>query len=208
MKKNKPAPPKNSFGGIVRRLRMEKKMTGAELCRNSGMDPRTLTALEKGRIRNPSLDTMTAVASGLGLKVSDIFRQSEQSKTNFFYTGTQKGFFQMDFPSLGIKVVSFTPMVQELFCGKLIFGSRRRLEESFLPAEHPVFLSVLVGRFEAASGNSKIILKEGDNLFLKGTSGHTFQNALERESVLLAVTAPSFLGSRRDESVPIFTRKR
>lgn len=194
---------------VIRQLRTERKMTGAELCRKSGaLDPRTLTALEKGRIRNPSLQTLETVALGLGLKVSDLFRHSEIRRDRSFYAGTQKGFFQMDFPAWGIKVVSFTPLIQEFFCGKFIFGSRKRLEGSLLPDSLPVFASVLVGRFEVLGGNEKLILKEGENFFLKGGMEHSFHNLLEREAVLLVVTAPSFLGSRDIKGLPIFSRKR
>jgi transcriptional regulator with XRE-family HTH domain len=179
------------------------------LCRRSGsLDPRTLTALEKGRIRNPSLKTMETVAAGLGLKVSDLFSHSEMLESRVFEAGTQKGFFQIDFQALGIKVVSFTPMIQDFFCGKFIFGSRKRLENSILPAGNPVLLSVLVGRFEVKAGDSAVILKEGENLFLKGGFAPVIQNLLERESAFLAVTAPSFMGLRQKQGMPIFTRKR
>lgn len=209
MRKKKAAGRNDSFGKLVRDLRLEKKMTGAELCRKSGrLDPRTLTALEKGRIKNPTLETVKSVAAGFGLSMSELLRRSEEKSSRVFYAGTQKGFFQMDFPSMGIRVVSFTPVTPDFFCGKFIFGSRRRIEESLLPPDLPVFVSVLVGRFEVWAAKSAIVLKEGDNLYLKGGSGPVFQNLLERESVLQVVTAPSFLGLRPGQGLPILTRKR
>ncbi len=200
----------NSFlGAIVREIRMEKNMTGAELCRKAPkLDPRTLTALEKGRIINPSLETLDAVAAGLGLKVSDLFIRREQRLMTVFQSGTQKGFFQMDFPSIGIKAVSFTPLIPDFFCGKFIFGSRKSLGPSLLPPALAVFVSVLVGRFEILAGKSRVVLKEGENMFLKGGTGPVIQNLLERESVLSAVTLPSFLALRERKGMPILTGKR
>mgnify|MGYP001617514681 CR=1 FL=1 len=185
------------FHEAVRKMRIEKNLTGADMSRRAGMDPRTLNALEKGRIKNPSLKTLDAVARGLGILVSDLFRRTEAGKKNQVVLGTPKGFFQMDFPQWGIKVVSFTPWIGDFFCGKFIFGARKKFQETLLPASLPLFLSVLVGRFEIQVEEQKYLLKEGESLFLSGKLRHSFQNMLEKESVLQVVTAPSFLALRQ-----------
>lgn len=192
---------------IIRKMREEKKMTGAEMSRRAGMDPRTLNALEKGRIKNPSLETLDAVARGLGILVSDLFRRTEAGKKNQVILGSPKGFFQMDFPQWGIKVVSFTPWIGDFFCGKFIFGARKQFQETLLPASLPLFLAVLVGRFEVQVEEQKYLLKEGESLFLSGKVRHSFQNILEKESVLQVVTAPSFLALRQSDGMPIPFRK-
>ncbi len=192
---------------VIRLLRHERKLSGAELCRRSGLDPRTLTALEKGRIRNPSIKTLQAVAKGLQLQVSDLFKRAEMEEPHHFFTGTQKGFFQLDFPPAGIKVVSFTPFVQDFFCGKIILSSRKRWEDSLMKHPFPLFLSILIGRVEVTVEGRKIPLKEGENVFFNGSLKHSVQNMLEKESVLLMVTAPSFAGSREAARRPISYRK-
>ncbi len=185
------------LGGTIRRLRQEKKLTGVELCRQAGnLDPRTLTAVEKGRIKNPSLATLEAVSRGLGVTVSEIFRKAEGAsgrEEQDFYLGSQKGAYQIDFPAWGAKVVSFTPLVKDFFCGKIILGSRKRINQTLLRHPLPVFVSVLVGRFELVVEGRSLSLKEGENLFFNGILKHSFYNPLQRESVLLMVTAPSFL---------------
>ncbi len=178
----------------VRSLRRAKGLSGAELCRRAkNLDPRTLTAVEKGRIRNPSIQTLQSLARGLGISVSDLFRQSELAMERYFQHGSQKGTFQMEFPSLGVKIVSFTPFIENFFCGKLILASKKRLEESLLKHNLPLFVWTLVGRFEVDIEGKKFNLKEGDNLFFHGRWKYSFTNPLHRESVLLMVTAPSFL---------------
>jgi transcriptional regulator with XRE-family HTH domain len=180
----------------VRILRELKKLSGAEVCRKAGdLDPRTLTALEKGRIKNPSIQTLESVARGLSLSVSELFKEAELRLDQFFYHGSQKGAYQMDFPSAGIKVVSFTPLMKDFFCGKFLIGARKKFDESFLKHSRPIFVSVLVGRVEVNVGGKAMALKEGENLFFNGIFKHAFYNPLERESVLLMVTAPSFLGA-------------
>ena len=179
----------------VRRLRQENKLTGVALCRKAGggLDPRTLTALEKGRIKNPSIKTLQAVARGLGISVSELFRQTEIRIDRHFFLGSQKGAYQIDFPSWGIKIVSFTPLLKDFFCGKLIFSAHKKLDQTMLKHPLPIFVSTLFGRLEASFEGKTLSLKEGDNIFFNGVLRHSFYNPLERESVLLIMTAPSFL---------------
>ena len=187
-------PMKLDLYGTLRRLRKEKNLSGVELCRRAGdLDPKTLTAVEKGRIHNPSIKTLQSLAKGLGVSVSDLFRQTEIGMEDYFCLGSQKGGFDLNFPKLGVKMVSFTPFMKEFFCGKLIISARRRLDDQVLHHPLPIFISCLIGRFEIVVEDKRALLKEGDNLFFNGTFRHSFQNLLRRDSVLLMVTAPSFI---------------
>lgn len=182
-----------NLGYAIRQMRISREIKGADLCRKAGdLDPRTLNAIEKGRIKNPSLRTLQSVAGGLGVLVSDIFRQEEMAKDCYFYQGTQKGAYEVAFPSLGIKAVGFTPFIKDFFFGKLIVGARREFKETLLNHPHPIFVSALMGRFEAEIEERKIELREGENIFFKGSLRHSFFNPLRKDSVLLMMTAPSF----------------
>jgi transcriptional regulator with XRE-family HTH domain len=182
------------FPQTIRRLREEKKLTGVALCRLAGdLDPRTLTAVEKGRIKNPSMKTLASVSRGLGVSIGDLFRQCEKELDRHLYLGSQKGAFQMDFSWCGVKMVSFTPFIEDFFCGKLILSPQRRVDETLLKHPRPFFISTLIGRLEITVEEKLFDLKEGENLFFNGMLKHSFYNPLHRESVLLMVTAPSFL---------------
>lgn len=178
----------------IKDLRESKKLSGVSLCRKSGdLDPKTLTAVEKGRIRNPSIQTLQAIARGLGVSISDLFRKAESALEENFFTGSQKGAFQMDLPKLGIRVVSFTPLKSSFFYGKLILASKKKLDNQSLRHPYSIFISPLMGRFEIAIENTKMVLKEGENVFFNGAFRHSISNLQQRESVLLMATAPSFL---------------
>ena len=85
------------IGPVVRRLREEKGLSGVELCRRGkGIDPKTLVALEKGRIRNPSIATLEALAKGFGMTVSDLFRRAEFDQRDYFSLGSQKGLCKIE----------------------------------------------------------------------------------------------------------------
>ena len=181
------------LGKKIRELREKCSLTGVELCRRSkGVDPRTLSAIEKGRIRNPSLETLQEIAGGLGCLVRDFFTQAEMDLDRNYHVGSQKGVFQMEFPKIGLKVVSATPPIPEFFCGKLILSPQRKVNGDLFSRRAPLFLEVVIGRVEFGIEDQTVTLKEGENLFFHGGLRHFFRNTLNRESALWLMTAPSF----------------
>lgn len=194
--KRREAREKIHLGRTIRELREKAGLSGVELSRRSGgMDPRTLNAIEKGRIRNPSLDRLERIARGLGCLVSGLFIQAEMDLDRTYHPGSPKGIFQMEFPKWGLKVVSSTPPIQEFFCGKLILAPHGRVPGELLSRPSPVFLEVVIGRIEVEVEHKKLTLSEGENLFFNGGLEHSFRNTLNRESALWLVTAPSFFRS-------------
>ncbi len=178
----------------IRSLRIQKGLSGVELCRFAGdLDPKTLTAVEKGRIKNPSIKTLLSISRGLNIPVGNIFKQTEMELERNLYVGSQKGAFSMDFPAWGVRLVSFTPFIKDFFYGKILIGPRRKMDKTFLKHPLPFFVSGLVGRTEVQIEGQKFSLKTGENLFFNGALSHSFYNPLHRESVLLLVTAPSFI---------------
>ena len=182
------------IGATVVRLRQERKLSAAQLCEKArDLNPKTLSAIETGRIKNPSIQTLKSLARGLGITISDLFRFVEIQDNCNLYLGNQKGFSQIDFPSFGIKAISFTPFVDDFFCGKLIIGGHKKLDRVILKHSAPVYISVLVGRIQGQVGDQPLLLKEGDNVFFNSILEHTFYNPLEKEAAILLITAPSFL---------------
>lgn len=178
----------------IRDLRIKKGLSGAELCRKAGdIDAKTLTALEKGRIKNPSIKTLSSCARAMDVTISELFRQAELQQQEVYYEGTQKGAFSMDFPKEGLHVTSFTPLTHHFFCGKFILKSKAKLTESLLQHEVPIYLSCLIGEVEITIENQKKILKEGENLFFHGVLRHSIYNPLHKDVSLMVIMAPSFL---------------
>ena len=181
------------IGKTILKLREKAGLTGAELCRRSGsLDPRTLNAIERGRIRNPSLDSLQRIAKGLGCLVRDLFTHAEMEMDLNFYKGSPKGVFQIEFPKLGLKVVSVTPPNPHFFCGKVILAPKRKASGGLLANSSPVFIEVIMGRVEFSVEAEVVTLTEGENLFFNGGLRHSFRNLLNRESTLWLMTATSF----------------
>lgn len=184
-----------NIGRTVKLLREKQNLTGAELCKRSGgLDPKTLTAVEKGRIRNPSIQTLEGLARGLGMTVSAIFRQAELGSEKFFLRSSQKGVFHLQFGS-GIELVSFTPFTPGIFCGKFIVGGRKTLDRSLIHFDGVVFAMTLVGSFKVKMEQHELEIQEGENLYFRGSFDFSFYNPNYRNAVVLMVTAPSFLSA-------------
>ncbi len=182
------------LGKTILKLREGAGLSGVELCRRSGdLDPRTLNAIEKGRIQNPSLESLQRIAQGLGCLVRDLFTQAEMEFDQNFYQGSPKGAFQMEFPSLGLKVVSATPPHSDFFCGRITLSPKRKLEGNFLGRSTSIFIEVMMGQIECMIEKKVSTLKEGENLFFNGGFRHSLRNVLNRESTIRLVAAPSFL---------------
>ena len=181
-----------NVGAVVRRLREENGLSGVELCRRGkGIDPRTLTAVEKGRIRNPSVATLESLARGFGMTVSGLFRQAELDQPEYFSLGSQKGRYKIDFPSQGVQLVSFTPVTEDFFCGKMILEGQKGFDEKLLKHFGAFFIMTLVGQLEGDIDGKKFLLKEGENLFFRGGMKFRIANALQRNSTFFLVTVPS-----------------
>ena len=197
LEKKSKAREKLDVGKAIRELREKKGLSGAELCRRSGgVDPATLSAIEKGRIRNPSLDLLQEISRGLGCLVRDLFTLAEMGIDRNYYFGSQKGAFQIEFPKVGLKIVSATPPTAEFFCGKLILGPQRKVAGDLLQCPAPIFLEVVMGQIEFGIEGERMVLKEGENIFFNGGLHHFLRNTSSRESALWLVTAPSFFTRR------------
>lgn len=63
--------PTDQFGGRVRAVRTERQLTQEQLAEASGLHRTEISLLERGK-RTPILDTIVAVANGLGVTPSEL----------------------------------------------------------------------------------------------------------------------------------------
>ena len=63
-----------AFGLHIRKMRLKKNVSGAELARKLFMDKPNITRLEKGRV-NPSLYLIKQICDALDLSLDEFFKQ-------------------------------------------------------------------------------------------------------------------------------------
>ena len=185
-------------GQVIRRKRESLGLKGAELARKSGLNPRTLDAIEKGRIESPSLKNLEFVASALGISVAALFVENKVENDGLFIGGNQKGQHTIEFPKDGFRVVCFIPLVTSFFVGKVIVKGETRIERRAFPTVGLIFVQTIMGKMSVNFEGKDYLIREGNYAFFDGSFQHSFHNPHYKESTFLLVTAPSFLSSNSE----------
>ena len=186
-KKIKPPP----IGFLIRELRIRGRLTAREISKRVGIDPRLLNSIEKGRIRNPSIDRLSEIAQALGMSLTHLIMLYEGKKIANFSKGSSTGEFVMNFEKKGVKLVSYTPPIREMFCGKMILGGKKKLDQAKFTMPATIFVQVILGKIIVEYQDEEVILGEGKNLLINGEHGFCFLNPTHRDASILFFSAPA-----------------
>ncbi len=197
---------REGFGGLdigktVRDLREAKGLRGVDFCKRvKGLNPKMLTAVEKGRIKNPSIKTLSALSQGLQISVSELFKHAETAEENAFYLSDAKSNQPIEINAEGVKFWSLTPLAQNLFCGKLQIASGKSFSDKHLNLVGIVFIQSLVGDFSGVINGRETLFRAGEGVSFFGNGARYFiQNTTHRLSSLLLVTSPSCISETRSQ---------
>ncbi|MBV7509467.1 helix-turn-helix domain-containing protein [Bacillus sp. sid0103] len=69
------------YGIVLRKLRMAQQLSQERLAFRCSRHPSYISLLERN-LKNPSLDTLVALARGLDMQVSDMLKEIEQHPEN------------------------------------------------------------------------------------------------------------------------------
>lgn len=180
-------------GRVIRERRQQAGWKASMLARRAGVNSRTLNAIEMGRIKSPSLAHLQALSKALGVSVATFFSDQSPDSDQAFLLGDQKGKQTIEFPKDGFRIVCYTPLVQQLFVGKIMLRGETKIERHNLPTSGMVFTQPLIGKLAVWFDGKEHLIREGNYTFFDGTFPHHFYNPLHREISFLLVTTPSFL---------------
>jgi transcriptional regulator with XRE-family HTH domain len=184
-----------NIGAVIRELREQQGKRAVDLAKTAGIGPRTFTASEKNRIKNPSLLNLQTIAKALNVSTADFFSLAESGLKENIHQGGQKGKFSFEFTGEGFKLISYAPMVPEFFIGKVMMASNVKIEADSLPVKGYIFVQVIFGRLTVFVNQREFLLKEGEHFLLNSRLPHVFLNSLLRESSFSLLTVPSFLNA-------------
>jgi len=185
-----------SPGRVIRERRQQAGLKSIELARKANVNPRTLNAIEMGRIKSPSVSHLDAIASALGISIATFFSEQSPGSGRVFLQGDQKGEQTLNFHKAGFQVVCYTPLTHQLFVGKVIVQRGVRVEHNHLPTAGYIFAQPLIGKLTVEFDGKEHLIKEGSYTFFDGGFPHSFLNPLNKEISFLLITAPSFLAKR------------
>ena len=69
----------SDIGFAIRAIRTEKDITVADTARLAGISEKHLSALEHGRVDNPTIYLVASIAKVLDISLSDLIRQAESN---------------------------------------------------------------------------------------------------------------------------------
>jgi transcriptional regulator with XRE-family HTH domain/mannose-6-phosphate isomerase-like protein (cupin superfamily) len=202
------------IGEKIRTMRLQNRMTLADLSERSGVSKSLLSMIERGR-SVPTLTTFQKIADAFGIAVSSLFSDDETAGPGHLIPANpQKPSFSV-FRTNGSESKNFT----------VVHGTKRKkmmmpwgayyemlcpdLQHSmeFIYLSYPVdakleeFYShngeecgvVLEGRFRGIIGEQEVVLEPGDSIYYDSSIPHRWENAGEIEvKAIWAITPPSF----------------
>lgn len=189
------------IGANLRKYRSEGRLTLGQLSELSGVKIGTLSAIEHGRILNPSFESLKQISGALQIASEALWEDPEESPRS--YKGDLKGAVQFEFKKEGLTLISYTPLVKELFIGKGFLKPRRAFDLKRFPRLNSLFIEIVVGKLELKGETSRSLLAEGDNLFLRPPGRRTVSNPFQmKETSFLLVTAPSLISADLESRTP------
>lgn len=180
------------IGAVLRQIRLAHGLTQVTLAKQSGIDPRTITAIEKGRILNPSLINLKRLTQALGITLRDLFGRLEAEESSSLWVGNQSGEFEIDLPHQHARLISYLPPNMPFGAGKLILGSKGKIDPTTFPLVGTLFLQVVLGKMELNLEGREILLREGQNCFFNGRLRYTLSNPVWRAATALLFCATPF----------------
>ncbi|GEM_PF-1340259 len=179
------------IGFLIREIRLKQRRKARDVAKQVGIDPRALNAIEKGRIRNPSIDRLAEISNALGMNVTQLLMLYEGKKPGRFMEGSSIGEFTMNCGKKGFRLVSYTPPIREMFCGKMMLGGKKQIDPTKFSISVTIFIQMLIGRLIVTYQDREITLKEGKTLLLNGAYDFSFYNPTQRETSFLFFTSPA-----------------
>lgn len=175
-----------NVGKNIKSMRKKKGLTLQELAEKSGVSATAISAIERN-VSSPTVNTLTAIGQALGESLSSLLGESEIS---YVLTRSDKRvrlaseIRNADFLSLasGIPGQRFQPMLS-------IIKSGTTSGEDYVAHRGEEFFLVVKGTLDVELNGETIRLEEGDSLYFRGNTPYRWQNAADRETHLLIVTA-------------------
>ncbi|OGW79616.1 MAG: hypothetical protein A3G33_07425 [Omnitrophica bacterium RIFCSPLOWO2_12_FULL_44_17] len=185
-------------GDVIRRRRLALELREIDLAKAAGIQPGTLDAIEKGRVKNPSVSFLCSIAQALGISVASLFSEIEEGRDHRIFTGNQKGVHVLEFPKNGARIICYTPIEAGYFVGKVLLRPGAKIERKLLATKGHCFAQSIIGKLILEFDKKEYVVKEGDYVCFEGQFPYSFNNSQMKETSFLLITIPSFLaaGSR------------
>lgn len=178
------------IGRTIKELRLRRGLTLEELAEKSGCTPGFISQVERNQAA-PSVTTLYAIASVLGVQVTDFFpnvsnptkvvRRDERTTFNIEGSAVTYSLLTTKFPHAALLafILTFLPSKQALPTDE----SRSHLGEEFI--------YILEGELRVWIGDVAYDLAAGDSLYFKSSAKHSLENYTDHPAVVISMITPS-----------------
>ncbi len=164
------------IGNRIKNLRISHRLALKELAKKTGLSISFVSQVEREKT-SPSLDSLSRICSALGVSLAYLFSE-RQTKEIIFIKKKKKKMpfcFSVFNEALGIKM---KPLILNLKEKDIVFEGKKGGEE---------FGYVIKGNVELEGKGEKVILNEGDSVYLINPSKHKLHNLSTKNSVVVWV---------------------
>ncbi len=192
----------NAIGLNLRRFRDKRGFTLKELSKRSSLKLSTLSAIEKGRIKSPSLQNLKVIAKALEIP-HDLLLETP-GETPSLFKGDLKGTLELKLNQDGLNLISYTPPLSELFIGKAVLKPKKTFDFKKFPNLSFVFIEVIFGKLEIKHETNLLLLTEGENCSIRSPQRKSIQNPFQtKETSFLIVSRPSLISAHLESQKPL-----
>jgi len=182
------------LGRNLRRYRLKSGYTLSRLSHESGIKVPTLSAMERGRIRTPSYDSISKVAQAL--KIPKELLLEDPAFFPLCEKSDLKGALTLDFKKEGFSLISYSSALEDIFIGKCVLKPKRELRFGNFPRLRLLFLQVIFGKLELRWNSHTVLIGEGENMTLSAPLERTLVNPLAvRDASFLLISLPSLISA-------------
>ena len=175
-----------NLGKRLSDLRKRKKMTLDELSEKSGVSKSILSQIERD-LSNPTVITISRIASALGENLSDFFLKIEVEDTDTIERSKETPSISSKDGLCQLNILGAGETVNWLQWYLLNMKPKGVLDSTSHGPKTFENLTVLEGEVEVENGGSKEIIKKGDTFRFQTNKNHLIKNISKKNSQVLMV---------------------
>ena len=175
-----------NLGKRLSDLRKRKKMTLDELSEKSGVSKSILSQIERD-LSNPTVITISRIASALGENLSDFFLKIEVEDTDTIERSKETPSITSKDGLCQLNILGAGETVNWLQWYLLNMKPKGVLDSTSHGPKTFENLTVLEGEVEVENGGSKEIIKKGDTFRFQTNKNHLIKNISKKNSQVLMV---------------------
>jgi transcriptional regulator with XRE-family HTH domain/KaiC/GvpD/RAD55 family RecA-like ATPase len=181
-----------NLGATLKELRTQKGLSQAELARQVGVTPSTISQVETNQIY-PSLPALLKMAEILGAEIGSFFQEAKKEQPAVFPASESQNAPLLDLPGveLAARLLNPAPYATQADLMRIVIPPGQSLPSHFLMHHGDELGYVLEGKLEMGLGGKKLEVSAGDTVYLSKEKPGSWHNPAAEPARLLWIKLKS-----------------